>query len=57
MDDRTYRIVAGILALCTVALGLDAAFASFEPPAGLWTVLGAVAAFLGARAALRSDEK
>lgn len=56
MDDRTYRIVLLVLAIATVAIGLDAALEAFTPPAGLWTLLGAVAAFLGARAALRSDK-
>lgn len=44
-----------ILTLATIAIGLDAALDAFTAPAGLWTLLGALATFLGARAALKGD--
>lgn len=55
MDDRTYYIALGVLGVAIVAILIDAVIRSYVAPSGLWTVLAAVAGFLGARGALRRN--
>jgi uncharacterized membrane protein required for colicin V production len=57
MDQDTFHLAAGVLIIAIVVVLLDAALASFETPDGLWTMLVAFAAFLGARGAIRNGRR
>lgn len=54
MDDRTWYLALGTLAAAVFIVMLDAALVDFETPAGLFTVLGAMLGFLGARSAIKA---
>lgn len=52
VDDRSYRIAQMVLGTAIIGILLDATMSGFVVPDGLWAVLGAIAAFLGAKGAL-----
>lgn len=57
MDDRTYNIAVGLLVVVIVAILVDAVGQTYEAPAGLWTALTGIAAFLGGREVFRRNGK
>jgi O-antigen ligase len=57
VDDATFYLATGVLILACVVIFADALIRDFETPDGLWTMLTAFAAFLGARAVGRSLDR
>lgn len=54
VDDRTWYLAVGALAVALLGLVLDAVLPAFDISPGFWAFLSAMLGFLGARAAIKS---